>query len=335
LLLAAALMTPVSVLDVNDLAHTTELQLPGRPGQVAITRAASSARRASAHRDIVDREPSFWRHYRTETILISLLVLLQAAAIGLLLRQRHQWRQAHRQGERERLELMYASRLAMGRELSASIAHELSQPLSTIHLNASVGEDMIEQGNPSLTELKEILGDIRRSGERAGEIIKKMRGMSQKRPIEMRSIDINEVLSGVLQFLRAAADHRELLLEADFAAGLPAVRADRMQLQQVIMNLVMNGLESMAGNPPDRQTLTLRTRMHSEGWIEVSVIDAGHGIAPELMTRVFDPFFSTRRDGLGLGLSISRSIVLTHGGRIWAESNGAGTTFNFVFPAAD
>jgi two-component system sensor kinase FixL len=79
----------------------------------------------------------------------------------------------------------------------------------------------------------------------------------------------------------------------------------------------------------------VRTRMHSEGWIEVSVIDAGHGIAPELMARVFDPFFTTRRDGLGLGLSISRSIVLTHGGRIWAESNGAGTTFNFVFPAAD
>jgi signal transduction histidine kinase len=278
------------------------------------------------------REPSFWVAYRTEAILILLIVVLQAAVIGLLLRQRHLRRQAQLQGERQRLELMHASRLSMVGELSASIAHEINQPLSAIHMNASVGEEMLDAPNPALRDLKEILGDIRRDDERASEVIKKLRELLQKRPIEMQPLDINETLNGVLQFLSVTARHRELFLRPDLAPGLPPVRGDRVQIQQVVMNLVMNALDAMDGNPPGRQIITVRTRENPDGWIEVSVIDSGHGVAPEAVASLFDPFFTTKHQGMGLGLSISRSIVLTHGGRIWVESEGPGATFRFVIP---
>jgi len=290
------------------------------------------ARRVPTNCEIVNREPSIWDRYRTEAILIALIVLLQAAIIALLLRQRHQRRQAQLQAERQRVELTHASRLAMVGELSASIAHEINQPLSAIHMNASVGEELLDAPNPQLTELKAILGDIRRDDERASEVIKKLRELLQKRSIEMREIDINEAIRGVLQFLRVAARHRDVIIKTELADGLPAIRGDRVQLQQVVMNLVLNAIEAMIDSGPERKTLTVRTRQEPEEWIEISVTDAGHGVAPGSMARLFDPFFTTKREGMGLGLSISRTIVQSHGGRIWAEAQAEGTTFRFVLP---
>ena len=281
---------------------------------------------------ILFREPSFWVRYRSETILIALIVLLQAAVIGLLLAQRRQRRLALAQAERQRVELTHASRLAMVGELSASIAHEINQPLSAIHMNASVGEEMLEAANPHLAEIKEILGDIRRDDERASEVIRKLRELLQKRPVEVQPLDINEAIRGVLQFLSVTARQRDLFIRTELTEGLPAVRGDRVQLQQVIMNLVMNAIDAMAESPSDH-TMTVRTVQKPESWIEVSVIDAGHGIAPANVARVFDPFFTTKREGMGLGLSISRTIVQAHGGRIWAESASGGATFRFVLPA--
>jgi signal transduction histidine kinase len=284
------------------------------------------------HCEILFREPSIWVEYRTETILISLIVLLQAAVIALLLTQRHQRRQAQLQADRQRLELTHASRLSMVGELSASIAHEINQPLSAIHMNATVGEDLLNAANPRLADLKEILGDIRRDDERASEVIRKLRELLQKRAIEVHPLDINETLNGVLQFLSVTARHRELFIRTELASGLPQIRADRVQLQQVIMNLVMNALEAMAGGPPDRNTVTVRTTERPEGWIEVSVSDAGPGVPPEALAAVFDPFFTTKHEGMGLGLSISRNIVIMHRGRIWVESDARGATFRFVIP---
>jgi signal transduction histidine kinase len=281
---------------------------------------------------ILYRDAPFWVRYRTETILIALIVLLQAAVIGLLLRQRYLRRQAQLQAERQRVELTHASRLAMVGELSASIAHEINQPLAAIHLNASVGEGLLDTATPNLADLKEILGDIRRDDERASEVIKKLRELLQKRALEMVPLDLNEALSGVLRLLSVTARDRDLFIKSDLAAALPQVRGDRVQIQQVVMNLVMNAIDAMAGNPPERQSVTVRTARNPDGWVEVSVIDSGHGVPPEALASVFDPFFTTKREGMGLGLSISRSIVQAHGGRIWVESNAAGATFSFVLP---
>jgi signal transduction histidine kinase len=291
-----------------------------------------AASRIPKHCEILFREPSFWMRYRIETILIAFIVLLQAAVIGLLLRQRHVRRQALLQAERQRLELTHASRLSMVGELSASIAHEINQPLSAIHMNASVGEELLKAANPRLADLEAILGDIRRDDERASEVIKKLRELLQKRPAELRPIDINETLNGVLQFLGVTARHREMFIRAELSSGLPQVRGDRVQIQQVVMNLVMNALEAMADSGPDRNSVTVRTAERPEGFIEVSVSDAGPGVPPEAKAAVFDPFFTTKREGMGLGLSISRSLVITHGGRIWVESDASGATFRFVIP---
>jgi signal transduction histidine kinase len=293
-----------------------------------------SANRVPDDCDIRFREPSFWIAYRTEAILILLIVLLQAAVIALLLRQRHLRRQAQLDAERQRLELMHASRLSMVGELSASIAHEINQPLSAIHMNAGVAEEMLATASPPLADLREILGDIRRDDERASEVIRKLRELLQKRPMEKSPVDVNDALNGVLQFLNVTARNRQQFLKTDLAAGLPEVRGDRVQLQQVVMNLVMNGFEAMTDNPPQRQILTVRTREQPKGWVEVSVIDAGPGVAPDAVASVFDPFFTTKREGMGLGLSISRSIVITHGGRIWVDANANGATFSFTLPVA-
>lgn len=294
-----------------------------------------SANRIPENCEILFREPPFWVRYRTVTVLIALILLLQATVIGLLLRQRHVRRQAQVQAERQRVELTHASRLAVVGELSASIAHEINQPLSAIHMNASVAEDMLNSASPPIDELKEILGDIRRDDERATEVIKKLRELLQKRPIEMRQLDINETLNGVLQFLSVTARHRDLFIRTELGAGLPPIRGDRVQLQQVVMNLVMNAFEAMVDNPPDRQTLTVRSRENSEGWIEVSVSDSGHGVPADAVTALFDPFFTTKPEGMGLGLSISRTIVQAHGGRIWVETKPEGATFRFTLPGRE
>jgi two-component system sensor kinase FixL len=217
-------------------------------------------------------------------------------------------------------------------ELSASIAHEINQPLSAIHMNASVGEELVDSPNPQLQEIKAILGDIRRDDERASEVIRKLRELLQKRPVEMAPMDINEAIRGVLQFLSVTARHRELFIKVELDEALPAVRGDRVQIQQVVMNLIMNAIEAMTDGDEQRKTLTVRTRQKPEGWIEVSVCDAGHGVAADKVARLFDPFFTTKREGMGLGLSISRTIVQSHGGRIWVESNEEGATFRFAIP---
>jgi signal transduction histidine kinase len=290
------------------------------------------ASRIPAHCEILFREPPFWVRYQTETILITLIVLLQAAVIGLLLRQRHVRREAQVQADRQRVELTHASRLSMVGELSASIAHEINQPLSAIHMNASVAEEMLGSANPRLTELKDILGDIRRDDERASEVIKKLRELLQKRPVEMRQIYIDETLKGVLQLLSVTARHRDMFIRTELGAELPPIHGDRVQLQQVVMNLVMNAIESMTDSPPERRTVTVGTAERPEGWIEVSVRDGGHGIAPDVVASLFDPFFTTKQQGMGLGLSISRTIVQSHGGRIWVETKPDGATFRFAIP---
>jgi len=283
--------------------------------------------------EIVFREPPFWVRYQSETILITLIVLLQAAVIVLLLTQRRQRRLALAQAERQRVELTHASRLSMVGELSASIAHEINQPLAAILMNASVGEDLLNSGEPQLAEIKAIFGDIRRDDERASEVIKKLRELLQKRSVEMIPVEINEAMRAVLRFLSVTARHRDISIREELAEGLPVIRGDRVQLQQVVMNLVMNAIDAMSDNPPERRTLSVRTQQNPEGWIEVSVSDSGPGIAPAAIASVFDPFFTTKPQGMGLGLSISRTIVQSHGGRIWVEADSGGATFRFVIPA--
>jgi len=228
--------------------------------------------------------------------------------------------------------LAHASRLAVMGELTASIAHEINQPLGAILANADAADLLLEGGAGRLYEVRRILADIRRDDLRASEVIRRMRELLGKRPLERQPLDVNEVTAGVLQLLAAEASRRSVAVETDLTPGLPAIHGDRGHLQQVLLNLLMNGLEAMADTPLARRRLAVRSA-RNDGMVEVAVIDAGHGLDRSQRSRLFESFFTTKKDGMGLGLPLARSIVEAHGGRIWAEDRpGGGATFRFTLP---
>jgi C4-dicarboxylate-specific signal transduction histidine kinase len=237
-----------------------------------------------------------------------------------------------KRAEEANQKLAHASRLAVMGELTASIAHEINQPLGAILANADAAELLLEAGHQRLDEVRRILADIRKDDLRASEVVRRIRELVRSQQFERQPLDLNEVIADVLQLLGADAARRGVALEAALAPGLPVVRGDRVHLQQVLLNLLLNGMEAMADTPNPRRRLTVRTEVNGGG-VEVAVTDNGCGIPAATLSRLFESFFTTKADGLGLGLSIARSIVEAHGGRIWAENRPeGGATFRFTMP---
>jgi PAS domain S-box-containing protein len=235
-----------------------------------------------------------------------------------------------------RLDLAHASRLALMGELMASIAHEITQPLTSMLVNSGAGIARLGAipAGPDATELREIFLDIREQGRQAGEVIKRLRALASKRPLERQPLDVNEVAGDILRLVGSDARRRGVTLRSDLVPALPAITADRVCLQQVVLNLILNGMDAMDEPPTDDRQLLVRTRLLDAG-VEVAVSDTGHGIPAERLPKLFDAFFTTKKDGLGLGLAIARSIIEAHGGRIWAEDHGGrGATFRLSLPVA-
>jgi two-component system, LuxR family, sensor kinase FixL len=234
--------------------------------------------------------------------------------------------------EEVRQELTHASRLALVGALTASIAHEINQPLGAILSNADAAEMLLESTPAPLDEVRQILDDIRKDDLRASEVIRRLRGLLRKREMEMRPLEINQVISEVLWLVRAESRRRGVAVATELAPDLPVVRGDKVHLQQVLLNLFLNGVEAMA-DVPGQKRLSVRSALNENGYLEIAVSDVGVGIPPDRLSGLFDPFFSTKKEGMGLGLSISRSLVEGHGGRIWAENNPrGGATFRFTLP---
>ncbi len=229
-----------------------------------------------------------------------------------------------------RLDLAHASRLALVGELMASLAHEITQPLTSILNNASAG--LRRLGSDEVTELREIFDDIRDQGRLAGDIIRRLRALARKRPLERQALDVNEVVSDILRLVGGDARRRGVTLRAELVPSLGAITADRVGLQQVVLNLILNAMDAMDELEAKDRQLVVRTRRLDDA-VEVAVSDTGHGIPADRLPELFDAFFTTKKDGLGLGLAIARSLVEAHGGRIWAEDHGGrGATFRLTLP---
>ncbi|HEY4592668.1 MAG TPA: MASE1 domain-containing protein [Thermoanaerobaculia bacterium] len=230
-------------------------------------------------------------------------------------------------------ELAHLTRVAMLGELSGTLAHELNQPLTAILSNAQAGQRLLAREPVDLAEVRDILHDIAEDDRRAGEVIKRLRAMLKKDEVKSLPLDLNELVEEVIDFSHSDLITRNVALTVELAPALPPVLGDRVQLQQVLLNLVLNACEAMKAKPTWERRLTMATAPDADDGVRVSVVDRGTGIPADELERVFEPFFTTKEHGLGLGLSICRSIVAAHGGRLWASNNeNGGATFHLTLP---
>ena len=235
----------------------------------------------------------------------------------------------------QRNELAHLARVAMLGELSGSLAHELNQPLTAILANAQAAQRFLARSDVDLDEVREILQDIVSDDKRAGEVISGLRLLLKKGPTVQQSVDMNQTVNEVLRLVRSDLLNTGVIVNTDLTTGLPPVHADRVQLQQVLINLIVNACEAMSSVADTGRQLIVRTAMTVNGEIGVSVSDMGPGISPQNLTRLFDPFFTTKQHGLGLGLAVCRTIMDAQGGKLWADNNTTrGATFHFTLPAA-
>lgn len=229
----------------------------------------------------------------------------------------------------------HLNRVASMTELASSLAHELSQPLHGILSNAQAAQRLLQKSPPNVTVALEALADIVNDDRRAGAIIQRIRSMLKKGPAHTEPEDLNELASEVMRLVANEAMLRGATLRLDLSPGLSLVRGDRIQLQQVVLNLVVNALDAVAEQPPDKRRVIVRTQAQSNDRVLLAVEDSGKGIASVDLERVFEAFHTTKDKGLGVGLAISRSIVESHGGRLWAENNaGEGATFRCSLPTS-
>jgi PAS domain S-box-containing protein len=244
-------------------------------------------------------------------------------------------KEAELQAQQNREELGHLSRVAAMGELAASIAHELNQPLAGITSNASAGQRFIDRGNIDLRELRELLGDIIADGRRAGDVIRGIQGMVKKGVAAHRQIDLNDIVMSVVRMVKPNAMLHSCELGTFLDPDLPTAEGDPVQLQQVLLNLVINAFDAMRDTPLSHRKVVIATERIGDGTICASVRDYGVGIPEEGRERLFARFFTTKREGLGMGLAIVRSIVESHGGTIMAENaDGGGARFQFTLPAS-
>jgi two-component system, LuxR family, sensor kinase FixL len=245
-----------------------------------------------------------------------------------------QRRQAELEAARQRNELAHLSRVTLLGELSGSLVHELTQPLTAILSNAQAAQRFLARGLADTGELQEILCDIVVEDKHAVEVIRRLRALLKKGEVHLEPTDVNELVDTVLKLARSDLANQNVTVDADLAPHLPPVNGDDVQLQQVLLNLVVNGCDAMAGVVATERKLQVRTQLVG-GNVLVSVADQGCGIPPEKMERIFEPFFTTKAEGMGMGLAICRTIITAHGGRLWATNNPKrGAAVQFTLPAS-
>jgi PAS domain S-box-containing protein len=233
----------------------------------------------------------------------------------------------------QRAELAHVARVSTMGELAASLAHELNQPLTAILSNAQAALRFLASKPADHGEVREILEDIVKDNSRAGEVIRRMRALVKKEELGLSSLNLADAIGEVVSLIHSDAVLRNVRVRFDVNPDLPHVRGDKIQLQQVLLNLLLNAFDAMKDCPADQREVLVKTELDGPDMVRTSISDHGVGLTSDKLEKIFQPFHTTKREGLGMGLSISRSIIEAHGGRLWAENNnGRGATFHFTVP---
>jgi signal transduction histidine kinase len=270
--------------------------------------------------------------------LVTAVILLQAGLIAALVSAHRRRRLAEVHSAQRTKELAHLNRFSMAGELTASIAHEINQPLGSILANAETAQAILKSQSPEIAELpdiielKEIVNDILHDDQRATEVIRRMRSLLKKAPFEQKQFDLNEVAQETIRFLSSLAVGRQFDLISVITPEPLPILGDRIQLQQVILNLVVNGIDAMKDTPGQNRSITIRTS-RVDNFAQLSVSDRGSGIPEDKLNAVFEPFFTSKAEGMGMGLSIARTIIEAHNGVISAKNRDhGGASFRIKLP---
>ena len=283
-------------------------------------------------------EKTVWAQYRWLIWAVTLLVLLQSLLIFDLLREHRRRHEAEAVSRQRLAELARVNRIATVGELSASIAHELGQPLGAILRNSEAAAVILDSETPDLAELREIVHDIKRDDHRAGDVIARLRRLLTKAPmdgrdIEDQDVDLNDAVREVVGFLASLATGYQIFLSTSLIQPSPQVLCDRVQLQQVVLNMILNAIDAIGHMKGSPRTIVARTALQDDRFAEVSIEDSGPGLPAGKEQEIFEPFFTTKEAGMGVGLSIARTIVENSGGKIVAANREPrGAVFRFTLP---
>jgi signal transduction histidine kinase len=293
-----------------------------------------SESRLPAGSEILFRPPTAWEQYRWQVLSIVAVILTQTLLIMGLLYEHQRRRRAEVQSMQRMTELAHLNRVATAGELSASIAHEVKQPLAAVVAQSSAALRWLAHTTPDLDEARAALKKITFAGNRASEIVDNLRSMFRKESSARRPLDINDLITDVVGLTGHEAQKHDILVHTTFLdAPKPQTLGDQAQLEQVFLNLVMNAIEAMNSSKSDHRVLELKTSVNEGHEVLVTVADSGPGVDAENLEKIFDAFFTTKPDGMGMGLSICRSIIESHGGRLWALPGDPGLIFCVSLPS--
>ncbi len=324
---------PVQFTSILTRLHPDDRGVLERTHALAIARAAADANRGRYHSEYRLLLPDGAVRWISSLGRVEVDAARQPVLIRSACRDVTEHKRVEQETQQLRHEIAHAGRVSTMGQLASGLAHEINQPLAAILRNAEAAELFLQAPSPDLDEVRAILTDIRLDDERAGNVIDRMRNLLSRRTLATERLDVGSLVGDVAALVRVDAATRHVKLDVDVAYDLPRILGDRVQLQQVLLNLILNGMDALNGARPEDRYVRVTAGLDNSGMVELAVADGGAGITPARLGQIFEPFFTTKSNGMGMGLAISRTIIEAHRGQLWAENqDGGGAVFRCTLP---